>query len=263
MESSPARKFLLEVCVNGVESAITAQAGGAGRVELCDNLVEGGTTPSAATIELARRELSIALNVIIRPRGGDFCYSDLEFESMARDVEFAKQLGADGVVIGILKPSGIVDRKRTQALVERARPMSVTFHKAFDMTRDPFAALETLIEIGVDRVLTSGQEYSAIEGLPLLTELVKRAGDRIIIMPGGNLTEQNIRQVINATGAREAHLTAFAPLASPMRYRNPRVFMGGEFRPPEYSRNVTDAGRVRTILRALKSQDPLERTAKV
>lgn len=245
-------KFLLEVCVDSVESAIAAQEGGAGRVELCDNLVEGGTTPSAATIELARRHLTIALNVIIRPRGGDFSYSDLEFEIMERDIDFARQLGADGVVIGILKPNGTIDRRRTQALVERARPMSVTFHKAFDMTRDPFAALETLIEVGVDRVLTSGQEYSAIEGLPRLTELVQRAGERIIIMPGGNLTERNIRQVIDASGAREAHLTAFAPVESAMRYRNPRVFMGGEFRPPEYSRNVTDARRVKRILREVR-----------
>lgn len=239
------------MCVDSVESAVAAQAGGAARVELCDNLVEGGTTPSAGTIELARRELTIALNVIIRPRGGDFVYSALEFEIMQRDIEYARQLGADGVVIGILKPNGTVDRRRTKVLVDLARPMSVTFHKAFDMTRDPFAALETLIEIGVDRVLTSGQEYSAIEGLLLLTELVKRAGERIIIMPGGNLTARNIQQVIETTGAREAHLTAFAPIESPMRYRNSRVFMGGEFRSPEYSRNVTDAERVRGIVRTI------------
>lgn len=240
------------MCVDSVESAVGAQVGGAARVELCDNLVEGGTTPGAGTIELARRALSIALNVIIRPRGGDFLYSDLEFEIMQRDIEYAKQLGADGVVIGILKPNGTIDHKRTKTLADRARPLSVTFHKAFDMTRDPFVALETLIEIGVNRVLTSGREYSAIEGLPLLTELVERAGDRIIIMPGGNLTARNIQQVIETTGAREAHLTAFVPVKSPMRYRNPRVFMGGEFRPPEYSRNVTDAGRVRGILRVIE-----------
>src|SRR4029079_2315147 len=151
------------------------------RVELCDNLLEGGTTPSAGTIELARQHLTIALNVIIRPRGGDFCYSKIEFEIMRRDIELVKLMGADGVVIGILNPNGTIDKARTRTLVELARPMTVTFHKAFDMTRDPFAALDTLIELGVDRVLTSGQESSVLEGLDVVRALVKRAGRKIII----------------------------------------------------------------------------------
>lgn len=246
------RPFLLEVCVDSVESAIAAQAGGAARVELCDNLVEGGTTPSAGTIELARKLLDIALNVIIRPRGGDFCYSPIEFEIMKRDIEIAKELGADGVVIGILKPNGIVDQKRTQTLVDLARPMSVTFHKAFDMTRDPFAALEALIEIGVNRVLTSGQEESVIEGLEVVRELVKRAGKRIIIMPGGNITARNVQTVLKATAAREIHAVATVETPSAMRFRNPRVYMGGTFRPPEYNRNVTDATGVENLVRAGK-----------
>lgn len=246
------RPFFLEVCVDSVESAIAAQAGGAARVELCDNLVEGGTTPSAGTIELARKHLDIALNVIIRPRGGDFCYSEMEFEIMKRDIEIARELGADGAVIGILNPNGTVDLKRTQRLVDLARPLSVTFHKAFDMTRDPFEALETLIGIGVDRILTSGQEASVIEGMDVVRALMKRAGRRIIIMPGGEITARNIQTILKLTGARELHAVATMEAPSAMRFRNPRVFMGGTFRPPEYNRNVTDAGGVRRLIRAGK-----------
>ncbi len=246
--------FLLEVCVDSVESALAAQEGGAQRVELCDNLVEGGTTPSAGTIELARKHLHIALNVIIRPRGGDFFYSDIEFEIMQRDIEFAKQLGADGVVIGILKPNGTIDKARTRDLVQRARPMSVTFHKAFDMTRDPFAALDTLVELGVNRVLTSGQEASVLEGLEMVRALAKRAGKKIIIMPGGKVNERNIQTLAQKTGAREFHATAWREQESAMEFRNPRVYMGGAFRPPEYARNVTDAGRVRELIRAGKAK---------
>jgi copper homeostasis protein len=241
-------KLFLEICVDSVESAIRAQEGGAQRVELCDNLLEGGTTPSAGTIELARKYLTIALNVIIRPRGGDFFYSDIEYEIMRRDIEIAKQLGADGVVIGLLNPNGTIDKKRTKALIDLARPMSVTFHRAFDMTRDPFAALETLIELGADRILTTGQEATVVEGLELIAELVKRANNRIIIIPGG-AKEHNIARVAKISGAREFHMTAFSTIDSAMRYRNPRPFMGGELRPPEYARDVTDPQRVRNLIR--------------
>jgi copper homeostasis protein len=242
--------FLLEVCVDSVESAMAAQAGGAARVELCDNLLEGGTTPSAGTIELARKHLTIALNVIIRPRGGDFDYSEIEFEIMRRDIQIARELGVNGAVIGVLKPNGTIDKTRTRTLVELARPMSVTFHKAFDVTRDPYAALETLIELGVDRVLTSGQEATLLEGMDVVAELVRRAAERIIIMPGGSINARNIKRILDATGAREFHATANTPMESAMEFRNPRVFMGGTFRPPEYSRAVTDAGRVRQLIRA-------------
>lgn len=236
--------------MDSVESALAAQAGGAGRVELCDNLMEGGTTPSAGAIAVARKNLSIGLHVIIRPRGGDFCYSDLEFESMFRDIRVAQELGADGVVIGALKPNGNVDKKRTRELIDAARPMSVTFHRAFDMTRNPFTALETLIALGIDRILTSGQEESAMEGSELIAELVRRAGKRIVIMPGGGINQRNIARLLKTTAAREIHLTAFSRVESAMQYRNVNAFMGGELRPPEYSRKVTDAQRVRTILRA-------------
>jgi copper homeostasis protein len=235
----------VEVCVDSVEGAVAAQDGGAVRVELCDNLIEGGTTPSAGTIALARRHIDIGLNVIIRPRGGDFCYSDIEYEVMRYDVAEAKRLGADGVVIGMLTPDGDVDVSRVSGLIEVARPLSVTFHRAFDVCRDPFAALETLIDLGVDRVLTSGQEQSVLEGVDLIAELVRRAGDRIIVMPGGGLNERNVGKIVAQTGVKEIHVSARSSVDSTMIHRNPRVFMGGELRPPEYARMTTDAARVK------------------
>jgi len=245
-------RIVCEVCVDSVDAALAAQAGGADRVELCADLLEGGTTPSAATIQLARQQLSIGMNVIIRPRGGDFDYSDVEFQVMQRDVELAKAWGADGVVVGILRPDGSVDVARTGALVGLARPMSVTFHRAFDMARDPYAALEDLVGLGVDRVLTSGQEASVLEGLDLIAELVKRAGDRIIVMPGGGITERNIQRIIQTSGAREVHFVAPGSKESLMAYRNPNCFMGGELRPPEFMLTVTDPQRVSEIVGCLR-----------
>ena len=244
--------LLFEICLDSVESAIAAQQGGAGRVELCDNLLEGGTTPSAGTIALARKHIDIDLNVIIRPRGGDFCYSDVEFEVMKYDIEEAKRLGANGVVIGLLNPDGSVEVARTRILVGLARPMSVTFHRAFDMTCDPHAALETLVELGVDRILTSGQENSALEGLDLITDLVRQAGDRIIIMPGGGITERNIKKIEAQSGVTEIHVLSVVSLESLMTFRNPRCFMGGELRPPEFARMVTDPNRVRDFVQAVQ-----------
>lgn len=246
------KSFLLEICLDSVESAIAAQAGGADRVELCDNLIEGGTTPSAGTIALARKHIDIGLNVIIRPRGGDFCFSEIEFEVMKHDIELARELGANGVVIGLLNPDGSIDRERTAALVELARPLSVTFHRAFDMSRDPYEALELLVALGIDRILTSGQEISVLEGLDLITELVQQAGDRIIVMPGGGITERNIGKIIAQCGAKEAHVVGTTSVESPMTYRNPNCFMGGELRPPEFTRMVTDANRIRQFVQAVR-----------
>jgi copper homeostasis protein len=240
----------IEVCVDSVESAIAAQQGGADRVELCANLLEGGTTPSAGMIAVARKSLTIGLQVIIRPRGGDFCYSDSEFEIMQRDIDVARQLGANGVVIGMLLPDGSVDIERTRALIDLARPLNVTFHRAFDMTRDPYAALEDLIALEVDRVLTSGQEPSVLEGLDLITELVRVAGDRIIVMPGGG-AERNLKKIVAQSGAREVHVASTTAIESHMRYRNGRVFMGGELRPPEYTRFVTDSEQISALRKAL------------
>lgn len=245
-------RLIFEFCIDSVESAIAVEQGGANRVELCDNLLEGGTTPSAGAMALARQKVGIDINVIIRPRGGDFYYSDVEFEVMRFDIEQAKQLGANGVVIGLLNPNGSIDTARTRELVELARPLSVTFHRAFDMCRDPYEALEQLVDLGVDRILTSGQEPSVLEGLDLITHLVQKAGDRIIIMPGGGITERNIAKIIAQSGVKEVHVVGTVSVESQMQYRNAHVFMGGELRPPEFSRMVTDAGRVKGLVSAMQ-----------
>lgn len=246
------REPLLEVCVDSVEGALAAQAGGAHRVELCSALLEGGLTPSRGTIEICRRELDINMHVIVRPRGGDFLYTTLEHETAIWDVETARTLGADGVVVGTLTADGCVDKETTAELIDRARPMSVTFHRAFDMARDPYEALEDVIELGADRVLTSGQEATALAGLDLLADLVEKADDRIIVVPCGDINERNIPKIIDRTGARELHVTGFKSVSSRMTFRNDRVFMGGELRPPEYARNVTDVECVRVLRRKTK-----------
>jgi copper homeostasis protein len=239
---------IFEICVESAAGAIAAQKGGGHRVELCANLLEGGTTPSAGAIKLARQSIDIGIYVMIRPRGGDFCYSPTEFEVMKLDIETAKQSGTDGVVFGILREDGTIDIERTRELMERARPLGVTFHRAFDMTRDPHQALEDLINLGVDRVLTSGQEITVLEGLDLITDLIKQAGDRIIVMPGGGITEKNIKKIIDRCRPREIHFAALAGVESPMKYRNDRVFMGGELRPPEYTLIATDPERVHSCM---------------
>lgn len=243
------KPLIIEVCIDSVESAIASEQGGANRVELCDNLLEGGTTPSAGAIALARQRIGITLQVMIRPRGGDFCYSELELAIMRHDIAVAKELGADGVVFGMLTPEGDIDVAQTRELIALARPLNVTFHRAFDMARDPYAALDTLIELGADRVLTTGQEPSVIEGLDLVADLVRRAAGRIIVMPGGAAAHQ-LPKLIAATGAREYHMLATHTVQSPMRFRNERVYMGGTLRPPEYSREVIDPAAIRRFREA-------------
>jgi copper homeostasis protein len=245
-------RVTFEACIGSAEAAIAAQQGGADRVELCANLLEGGTTPSAGSIRLARQHIDIGLQVMIRPRGGDFCYSQVEFEIMKYDIDMAKKLGADGVVIGILLPNGTVDRERVGELVELARPMNITFHRAFDMARDPHQALEALIALGVDRVLTSGQEITAFEGMDLIASLVQEAADRIVVMPGGGIHERNIQKIVERTGVKEVHAGAPVTVPSTMEYRNPNCFMGGELRPPEFVLEVTDPGRIRAMLASLR-----------
>jgi len=246
------KPIILEMCIDSVASASAAQEGGADRVELCDNLLEGGTTPSAGTIAIARRKIDIGLNVMIRPRGGDFCYSAVEFEVMKYDVEQAKQLGANGVVFGLLDEDGSVDVQRARILTDLARPLGVTFHRAFDMTRDAFQALEDLVMLGIDRILTSGQENSVLEGLDLIADLVRKAGDRIIIMPGGGITERNVGKIVAQSGVKEVHAVGTLSVDSSMQYRNAYVFMGGELRPPEFTRMVTDANRVKALRQAAR-----------
>lgn len=245
--------MLLEVCVDSVESARRAQEGGAARVELNDNLLMGGTTPSLGAVQVARQHLSIELLAMIRPRGGDFCYSDLEVEVMERDIAALKTAGVDGVVLGLLTPEGHVDLPRMQRLMECAAPLPVTFHRAFDVCADPFRALEELVDLGIRRILTSGQAPTALEGRVLLRELIARAAGRLTILPGGGITEDTIDLVARELEVEEFHLFLPCEEPSPMLHRNPRVFMGGALYPPEYSRSWTDAGRVRKVWEALQS----------
>jgi copper homeostasis protein len=247
--------YKLEICANSVASCLEAQKGGAYRVELCAAIPEGGTTPSYGDIALARELLEIKLNVIIRPRGGDFLYSDLEQRIMLKDIEAARKLGADGVVIGCLTPQGEVDMPRIRELIQAAEGMSITFHRAFDMCRDPFEGLEQIIELGCDRILTSGQQPKAEQGIELLKELVKEAGNRIIIMPGSGVNAQNIAKLAKETGAKEFHLSARESVESGMIYRNPHLKMGNDVIViDEYSQQVTRAGKVEEIIRAWKEK---------
>lgn len=244
--------FIFEVCVDSAEAAIAAQEGGAHRVELCSDLLEGGLTPSHGTLVVARERLRIGIMAMVRPRGGDFCYTDTEFAVMREDLLAAKRLGATGLVFGILTPDGAIDRERTAELVELARPLPVTFHRAFDVARDPFEALDTLVDLGVERVLTSGQEPTVLEGLDLIVKLVKRAAGRIVVMPGGGITERTVGRIASASGASELHFASLEPREGRMRYRNPRVFMGGTLRPPEYSQDVTRPESVAAIIAAAR-----------
>jgi len=237
----------MEICLDSVESALAAQEGGADRVELCDNLFEGGTTPSLGTIQVARKMLHIGLQVMIRPRGGDFCYSAIEFEVMKADIVAAKAAGADGVVFGILNPNGTIDVPRSRELIELARPLNVTFHRAFDMTREPFRALEDVISTGADRLLTSGLEKSVIEGIDLIIQLIEKAGDRIIIMPGAGITERNKEFFLKAVQPKEIHLAVNQQVNSLMNYRPEHIFMGGYLHLPEFGISRTDGAAIKRM----------------
>jgi copper homeostasis protein len=240
--------MICEICVDSVAGVRAAKDAGAQRVELCADLLEGGITPSLGAIRQARTVTGIDLNVMIRPRGGDFLFNDDEFASMQADIETAKAEGANCVVIGLLTATGEIDVGRTRELIGLARPLSVTFHRAFDVAAEPFSALEALIELGVDRVLTSGQEPTVLEGLPLIVELMKRAGDRIVIMPGGGITARNVERIVAAARPREMHFAALEPIESGMRFRRQHVFMGGELRPAEYDRLDTSQALIRSVI---------------
>jgi copper homeostasis protein len=246
---------ILEACVDSVESALAAQAGGAHRIELCENLPEGGTTPSAGMIEVCRERVRIPVHVLIRPRGGDFVYSDVEIEVMQRDIALARRLGAQGVVFGALHPDGSVDVERTKALLGVSRPLTVTFHRAFDFTPDADAALDTLMQLGIDRVLTSGQAPTAVEGTQTLARLVTRASGRIAILAGGGLNEENVARVTERSGVREVHVRATALLESPASYRPRHLSLQKQPLPNEFDRAVTDPERIRRISGILERID--------
>ncbi len=245
-------KFKLEICVDTVESAFNAQLGGADRVELCDNLIQGGTTPSYGMILSARNNLTIDLNVIIRPRGGDFLYSDSEYDIMRQDIEVCGECGVNGIVIGILQQDGEIDIERTAKLIELAHPMTATFHRAFDMCADPFRGLQDVISSGASRLLTSGQKDKAFEGTELISKLVRKAGSRIIIMPGSGLNESNIKELATSTGAKEFHLSGRSITESEMIFRREGIAVGGVPEIPEFSRKVTDPQRIKKIINILK-----------
>lgn len=244
--------FQFEVCANSVESCLAAQAAGADRVELCAGIPEGGTTPSYGDIATARELLDrTRLHVIIRPRGGDFLYSPLELRIMLKDIENARKLGADGVVFGCLTADGDIDINMTRQLVQAAQGMSITFHRAFDVCRNPQKALEDIIELGCHRILTSGQQATAEEGITLLKQLHEAASGRIKLLAGCGVNEKNIARIAHETGITEFHFSARETLASSMRYHNENVSMGGTVKIEEYSRPVTTEQRVKDTIAAL------------
>lgn len=249
----PHHPFKIEICVEGIDGLVAAQQAGADRVELCASLLEGGLTPSLGVVREALRVGTIPFHVIIRPRGGDFLYSELEFASMIEDVKAMRDLGVVGVVIGCLTADGEIDEARTKALVDAARPMKVTCHRAFDMTRDYRAAIEALVRAGVDRVLTSGQRDTAVEGIDILKDTAAIADGRIVVMACGALDQGNIAQVRRATGVDEMHFAALKTLKSGMAFRNPHVGMGGTAIEREYEITVTDEDAVRATIAAAKA----------
>lgn len=240
----------VEVCAYSLESCVAAQEAGANRVELCTAMYEGGLTPSAAMIRIARESLQIELYVMIRPREGDFLYSGLEFRQMKEDLLYAKSLGADGVVFGILKADGNVDVKRTSELVALAAPMKVTFHRAFDMTGDHDHALEDVIAAGCYRILTSGGCNTAIEGLGRLRSLANQARGRIRLMAGSGVCAANAA-MIAATGVDALHLSGKSLRDSAMVFRNPAVSMGGVPGIPEYGIAYSDAHKIGEVVEKL------------
>lgn len=243
------KNIRLEICIDSLRSALAAQDGGASRVELCDNLLVGGTTPSYGMIKQVRQAVTIGLHVLIRPRGGDFYYSPDELNIMLEDIRIAKELGADGVVLGALQPDGHVDIQIAEQLIAAARPMRVTWHRAFDLARDPYRALEDIIALGCDYLLTSGQQPNAYAGMELIARLVEQAAGRIIIMPGGGVQEWNIGEIRRVTGACEFHSSGRRTIPSGMRWQRPNLYMGA-WQQSEYELAVVDKNRVVAMLRA-------------
>jgi copper homeostasis protein len=241
--------MIIEVVVYNIASAMKAQEGGADRIELCDNPGDGGTTPSLGTVEVVRNNVSLDLYVMIRPRGGDFCYSSYEFHAMKRDISHCQKLSVDGVVFGILNPDGTIDKKRCSELIKKVRPLKATCHRAFDMTRDPFEALEDCIEVGFDRILTSGQQPQAIKGADLIALLNKKANGRMIIMPGAGVNEETVQTIVSTSGSgvQEIHCSAFAFSDSTMLYKNPNIQGMGSEEGSEYKLRTVDPLRIKKI----------------
>ena len=241
--------MLFEVCLQSVEGAVVAAAAGAHRVELCAALAVGGITPSLATIQACRDAVDVDVMVMIRPRGGDFDYSERELAVMHADIEACKKIGVTGVVFGVLTPAGDLARPQVQSLMGTAGDLAVTFHRAFDVCREPFTVLDQLAELGVSRILTSGQAVTAPVGRDLIRDLITHAAGHIGILPGCGLTPDNLSDFLTYTGAQEFHATAFGRVVSRMRHRNEAVYMGVPGL-PEYERWETDGAEVRRFLRS-------------
>jgi copper homeostasis protein len=246
-------KILLEICCGSIDDAIEAEAGGADRVELCSALFLGGLTPSLGTILEAKSRLKIPMMVMIRPRAGGFCYSEAEMASMERDAGLAIAQGADGLVFGILRPDGRVDVERCRRILRRIGTHESVFHRAFDVTPDPFAALDEIVDLGFTRILTSGQQDSALDALPLIQRLIQYAGDRIEVLPGGGIPPGSIPEVIRQTGCRQVHLTAFKTVVDTSTTGRPNVTFGGALQPREDQFQMTDRELVRSIRHSIRS----------
>lgn len=243
--------ILIEACVDAIDAALEAERGGAGRLELCGELLQGGVTPSAGLIGAVRERVKIPLFVLIRPRTGDFLYSADERDVMLRDIAMAKSLGADGVVIGALTANGDVDADTIRKLIDAARPMQVTFHRAFDFARDQGAAMNDLLALGVDRVLTSGGATNAMEGAASLKRLVARADGAMTILAGGSITASNVADVVRLSGVHEVHLRAAVRVESAMKHRRRGVTLARPQAPDDYERVVAGADEVSRVVRAL------------
>ncbi|HTN45058.1 MAG TPA: copper homeostasis protein CutC [Flavipsychrobacter sp.] len=241
------KKFTIEIATSDYATTAAAVKGGADRIELCANLAEGGTTPPYGTLVQCREDFAVQLYPIIRPRGGDFLYTDEEFACMMKDIEMCKHLGCDGVVIGILSSNGDIDIPRNARLVELAYPLRVTFHRAFDRCREPFEALEQLVQLGCERILTSGLQPLVTDGIELISQLNATAGDRIIIMPGSGIRKENIKTVEAVTKCREFHASLRSTIPSAMNYKNPYFRDSKE----SYTNNFIDSEAVKALRNAL------------
>lgn len=245
----------VEVCAYSLESCLNAQHAGARRIELCGGLGEGGTTPSAGLIEAVREAVDIDLYVMIRPRGGDFVYDEYELDTMRRDIDIARRLGANGVVLGVLLPTGEVDVARTRQLVQYAAPLAVTFHRAFDLTPDPVQALEGVIATGAKRILTSGLKPTAIQGADLLAQLVRQADERIEIMAGSGVSADSA-PALAATGVHALHLTGKAFRPGKQTYFPAEISMAGEI-PDERSILYSDPARIAAVVKLADQKEKL------
>jgi copper homeostasis protein len=237
----------LEICCGSIDDAIEAEKGGADRVELCSALFLGGLTPSLGTIQEAKRRLKIPVVVMVRPRAGGFAYSEAEMASMERDVEAAVEAGADGIVFGILQADGRIDLARCRRIRQLIGERQAVFHRAFDVTPDPYEALEQLVDLGITRVLTSGQKDSVPEGVELIRKLIERAGERIEILPGGGIQSWNVKEMIEKTGCGQVHLTAWKMVSDTSTQVRPGITFGGALHPAEDRFQMTDAEMVRRL----------------